>query len=502
MTDRLRRVWDGSFSLAWALIILTLPLTSLPILARWSGANTVAAPAAMPLLWLVLGWFLPYLLRRGRIPRLTLPFTGFVLVALIATAAAHFRYVPPLRGRTIAGESLDAVLTLAVGSAFYLVAATWPRDRARLTGTLRLLNWSGGALLVWSLIQAYFILFQNGRFPRPYVTVQDWLSLRDLFVTRVTGLAYEPSWLAHQLNILYLPFWAAASVRGTSVHRRRVLGISVENALLVAGILVLILTFSRVGILAALLGASYLFIRANRALLRKAHAVIIRHLPARFRFVRALSVGIAGGIGVLALAAYGLGALALVYAFSRYDPRLAALFDPTLLDSGDFFWITNRLAFAERAVYWAAGWQVFNDYPLIGVGLGVVGFHFPESVPAFGWALWESLEIIYRLDFIANTKSMWVRLLAETGVVGFALFLTWIYTSWRAARTLERGPGPLIPTISLAGQLVVVAYLIEGFSLDSFALPYLWVSLGLLAACATWTTQPPPEDVEAVPPAA
>jgi hypothetical protein len=28
----------------------------------------------------------------------------------------------------------------------------------------------------------------------------------------------------------------------------------------------------------------------------------------------------------------------------------------------------------------------------------------------------------------------------------------------------------------------VIAFLIEGFSLDTFALPYLWVSMGLVTA--------------------
>lgn len=36
--------------------------------------------------------------------------------------------------------------------------------------------------------------------------------------------------------------------------------------------------------------------------------------------------------------------------------------------------------------------------------------------------------------------------------------------------------------IGWSGLFVLVAYLIEGFSTDTFALPYLWVSLGIVSA--------------------
>jgi O-antigen ligase len=116
--------------------------------------------------------------------------------------------------------------------------------------------------------------------------------------------------------------------------------------------------------------------------------------------------------------------------------------------------------------------------------LGNAGFFFIEKMPAYGWALWETGQIFNHLSFIPNVKSMWMRLLAETGIIGFALFLTWAYVLWRAAQAARASREPTIRTIALAGQIVLLAYLVEGFSLDSFALPYLWVSLGILTAAA------------------
>ena len=36
--------------------------------------------------------------------------------------------------------------------------------------------------------------------------------------------------------------------------------------------------------------------------------------------------------------------------------------------------------------------------------------------------------------------------------------------------------------MGLAGQLLIIALIVEGFSLDTFGLPYYWIGLGLIVA--------------------
>jgi hypothetical protein len=36
----------------------------------------------------------------------------------------------------------------------------------------------------------------------------------------------------------------------------------------------------------------------------------------------------------------------------------------------------------------------------------------------------------------------------------------------------------------------LIAFPLEGFSVDSFALPYYWFTLGLVAACWRWLPNP------------
>jgi O-antigen ligase len=140
------------------------------------------------------------------------------------------------------------------------------------------------------------------------------------------------------------------------------------------------------------------------------------------------------------------------------------------------------LVFAERYVYWVTGWRIFNDHPLLGVGLGNAGLYFLKYLPSYGWVLAEVMESIYRLPAIMNIKSFWVRILAETGLAGFATFASWYAILWQTSRFLEANKQKLMSMLGLAGQLVLVAFIAEGFSIDTFALPYLWLALGFISA--------------------
>ena len=93
---------------------------------------------------------------------------------------------------------------------------------------------------------------------------------------RVTGLAFEPSWLAHMLNLIYLPWWLAASLNKTSAHRFRLWRISLENLLLVGGIGVLFASYSRIGWLAFLVVAAFVILNLNLRLIGWLRDVITR----------------------------------------------------------------------------------------------------------------------------------------------------------------------------------------------------------------------------------
>jgi hypothetical protein len=144
-----------------------------------------------------------------------------------------------------------------------------------------------------------------------------------------------------------------------------------------------------------------------------------------------------------------------------------------------------RFAFLERVVYWLTGWRTFGEFPLFGVGLGNTGFFFVQNLPSIGYASYEIRDLVYRFSSLPNVKSLWVRLLSETGVAGFSIFLGWLFVLWQSTRLTDHSPKRLFKSLALAGQLALIALIAEGFSIDSFALPYLWVSAGLISAAGS-----------------
>jgi hypothetical protein len=135
-------------------------------------------------------------------------------------------------------------------------------------------------------------------------------------------------------------------------------------------------------------------------------------------------------------------------------------------------------------VYWFNGWNSFSQYPWLGVGLGNSGFFFPQFAPAIGWASYEIRNVLFYLPMLPNIKSFWFRLLAETGLAGFSIFLSWFYVLFQSSRFSHHHQDATMKTFALAGQLALLAFIGEGFSIDSFAMPYFWVIAGLIAGIA------------------
>jgi hypothetical protein len=81
-----------------------------------------------------------------------------------------------------------------------------------------------------------------------------------------------------------------------------------------------------------------------------------------------------------------------------------------------------------------------------------------------------------------NTKSLWFRLLSETGIVGFSLYITWFFMLWRSAGLIQNSQDKLMQILGLAGKLLLLASFVDGFSVDSFAIPYQWVGASLISA--------------------
>lgn len=460
--------------IAWYCMVAALPITSMPLVSRLLGADSVASPAIFFLALFAVIWLAAGVFQGMRLTRHTRGLILFCLAALVATALAQFYNFPLYKGFGYLRPAISAIGTLAIGFLFFSVAGSFPEKSGLKRTTFQILNFSGLALLVWCAIQGISWYSRMG-YPRWMFDFQALFSQRVLYRQRVTGFALEPSWLAHQLNLLYLPYWLASTLTKTSNHSFRVLGFSFENLLLAGGVIALGLTLSRVGF------AAFFMMLAITALV--IHSRLVNWVQ------NFLGETIANGriikrwvISAAILLLYLLVVIVSVWLYSRVDERMANLFAFSLGRDNPLLRYFNELKFGDRVIYWLTGWNIFNDFPVMGVGLGNAGFFFPEEIPDFGWSLVEVRSLIYRTDVLLNIKNLWVRLLAETGIVGFSMFIGWLVSLAPEFINKYKSEINMRKTLGLMGMLTLAALFFEGFSIDSFAMPYLWVSLGLAAA--------------------
>ena len=476
----------------WILLLVSVPVTSAPQVAAFLGENTVNPLALIPLAGIALLWFIPYFVGEGRVPSISVPFLAFIALAILSGLAAAALPIYPLKGQDMISREVRAFVTIAISLGFYWSATVIPSTDRDLTASLRAIYLGGILMLTWSTVQAWVYLSGRPGVPLWLTNLHHVLSSRDPLANRVTGFAYEPSWLGDQLVIFYLPLWLGSVLRRFSVFTRARGILSVELMLLGWGMGILLLTRSRISLLSLLLVGLVIYSvgawRAAGWLISKAAGRIRAFQTERWRRgLRALFEAIA--LCVL-VAAIGGGVLVA----GKVDRRLRHLLTlPDLISEIRHYYpgvvgyeVANRLAFAERVIYWADGFRVFEQYPILGVGPGNAGFFFEQSLPDYGRGLTEIVSILRPLNpTFPNVKNLWVRLLAETGVGGFSAFVVWLGLLALAGWRVWRNGSPTRQVIGLAGLLALLAQVGEGFSLDSFALPQLWVILGLLTA-AVW----------------
>jgi len=108
---------------------------------------------------------------------------------------------------------------------------------------------------------------------------------------------------------------------------------------------------------------------------------------------------------------------------------MKSLFQFSFKVDNPFLKYAEQLTFASRVVYWQAGWEVFNDYPWLGVGLGNSGFFFPEKMSGFGWGLVEVRRLNVRRNCAAEyQESGGCACWQKTGFDWFLpFFVCWLY---------------------------------------------------------------------------
>lgn len=466
----------------WKLMLFLLPISSFPLLSKVFGGTSVAPIALLPLAVLLLFWWLPAFLKSGlKLPYQFKPLLLFFFFGLFSTLLASFHKTPSFRGIPFWRNILEAFLTLLMGVGYYLLTISIMNTQKKLHSSIKWLLLGGVVMMLYAIAQVA-IWKGLGRYPDFLLRLQELISPSGrLYEQRANGFAYEPSWLAHQLNMIYLPLLLGLVSSGQSVFNRKLLKkIPYEGVILILAMAALFLSFSRIGWITVIILIAYLLFRfTNRFINRVAQ----KQKTAGNRTTQLLLIKFGLWIGLILLLVGTTISAGMILA--KVDPRMAGLFDLDRFKNFGILGWSSVMGFAERMVFWIAAFNVFQMFPFFGSGLGLAGYFFQSTVPEFGFRLPEINKVLLVQSFIPNAKNLWIRLLSETGIVGFAMFASWVLLHWRDASELEKvGQTDFLKAMGVAGKLIVLALLVEGFSLDTFGLPYFWISLGLISG--TW----------------
>jgi hypothetical protein len=335
------------------------------------------------------------------------------------------------------------VIQVAVMACFAAYPALWTRGDKRWSATFCALAAGLLGQEIYALGQALHFVWPSPLFAaadrvftsNPAILAgSEKLYLEGHFrdVPRLRGTACEPLYLGNYL-LLVLPL-----ATGLAARRRW------ARVVVAAGAVLLLFTWSRGALLAALAGLCAWFVLRRRAGLR---------MPVG----RVVAVVAAALATTAALAALTAGSEALLYPLRRLAQSL---------DGGDWSNLT-------RLYSMQAAWRAFLLSPLVGVGWGQFAFHFPLLVDPLG------LQSQFTWPVVNNVPLL---VLCETGLLGFAALAL---VSWRLVRTTWRrlaGADPSRRALLAMTAAATIAVAVQLLTFSQYNLPHIWVAPGLWLA--------------------
>jgi hypothetical protein len=466
--DRLER-W---MKFLWGIVLFTLPVTSFRWLPQVFGKTDLRPLSFYPLA-LLAPVLLFYLWRtRGsfRWPVQTVPLVAFLMMALIATMVGGLYGPISLRGYDYWSWALRAWLSLIIGMGFFWVAVLLSRSEKFFRSSLKWMYASLVITIVWGSVQALAIYTSLLDFDAVN-SIQLLISVRGLVFNRISSFAFEPAWLADQIVIFYFPWLLAALLTGFRLTKYSWL----EPVLLLSSLGTLMLTYSRSGIIGILIAVTVVLVTVGRGILVGIWSwfwapLVSPEIPGKLSRLLIILVIIA-----LLLSAF--------WWLNRYD-YFASIWQ--FADSDSLIDYIISISAAPRVAYIFAGLEVFNSHPLFGVGLGGSGFYLFDSLP--NWALVDPYEIARHTSpdstLMPVVRNMFVRLLSETGIMGFWLYVIFMLSILGTVRRMFLSRKQVMVYASVAGLAIWLSVMIRLLTTSTLTSPTIWISLGAVVGYA------------------
>jgi O-antigen ligase len=460
----------------WGAALLTLPVTSF----RWFpflGEGTLVRPLSLYPLAILLPLLVTQIWRHdpkkaywaGAFVALGM----FILFVFTSTSFGFLTDPIPLRGQEYVGRAIRALATLFIGLVVFISAVWMNRNEDDLRFSVKWLFAGLCLTIAWSGLQA--VTFYTGLLKKEMVT--HWqlaFSMRELVRTnRISGFAYEPAWLAGQLATIFIPFLFASILTNFHITRLKWL----EYLLFVLSLLVLLATYSRGGLLTTVAAMGLAFLFFGREIIRASWIWFFsgfrgRVLDMLFRLGIVLAV---------------IGVFAGAFLFLNQKNFFRRLWEIDAASLSEYIVDINAGA---RGAYSSGAFAAFEQHPLSGVGLGASGFYIYQNLP--DWSLTTVPEIAKQLNpenrLFPNPKNLYVRLLAETGLIGFLLFVAFQLYVLGDMLSLYLVKQPWTRFAAIAGVFAWLAITFYNFTQDSLTTPNIWLVSGIMVGLSSATS--------------
>jgi O-antigen ligase len=464
-------------------LFLSLPVTNFPFFPASFGGNSayVRPLLVYPLLGLVVLMTLPRLISKP-IPRPLVIITLFLIWGVVVSIIPVMQNVQsPWKEVSLLPREIRTFITLGLGLAVYFTISLFPQTIKDIRFSLKWLYAGLGLVLVWGSFQALYVI---NLFPGWYdvmAKLQRLVTIQKLNPIRISGMTYEPSSFADQLIVIWLPWVLGASLENYTVFKWRWKWITIERILFVWTVAILAFTLSRTGLVLGMgvIGLGFLLkifgprpktLESKKSDQGESNLAQILH---KYRLILIFL-----GFGLFLILFYFLGTQ------SVYISRMWEYFNVT--ENFDLRKYFNYIGFGSRMTYWETAWQIFLSNPIFGVGLGNFTLYFSKFIPY--QHLTKTPQVLRHIvaspgrTRVISVKHYLIRILAETGMVGGAIFIVFLLILTAAAIYLWISKDKEEKFLGIASLLGVAAFLGDTFSFDSFAIPNPWILFGLITA--------------------
>jgi hypothetical protein len=476
--------------IAWPMFLVLLPVTSFPYFPRVLGGGAIVRPLALyPLILLVVFITIPALIHKP-FPKTFISLIPFITIAIASSLISLTIGIEPIMGISISERVIRNLLTLAIGVAIFCTASILPGNNKQLEASLRWVYIGGAAALLWGTLQAVYVVSFNNAYYQALNWIQSHFSTRKLIDNRISGFTYEPNWFAEQIVLLLLPFLIASLINRRSVFRWKWEGVTIEKIIMVWAVALLPFTYSRAGLLNIVLLAFASIALAG--LTARLPGPVVKDHSHRISGRRQL---LSSAVLILFILVILAGLMFFAGTRNTYFARIWEYWqreNPTLAGYMDGLGFGARLAYGEAAI------NTYREYPFIGVGLGNYAFYFEQMLPER--PISESPELLHLIvpergrNRLITSKIFFLRLLAETGIVGMVAFIAFLIAMIGCALYLWLSKVPPERYWGTAGLLGLFSFLIASLSFDSFAIPNMWIVFGFIT-CSTWLATRPANSI-------